>query len=56
MQARVPISAKLVANVPCAAGTNRVLTWICTRRRPGVLRYSVDHPFAAPVIIITSRA
>ena len=33
---RVPISAKLVANLLSAAGTNRVLRWICTRRRSRV--------------------
>ncbi len=49
---RVPISAKLVANVLGAAGTNRVLTM--DLHKPQIQAFfdiPVDHLFAAPVII-----
>src|SRR6476659_8044 len=49
---RVPISAKLVANVLSAAGTNRVLTMDLHKAQiQGVFDIPVDHLFAAPVII-----
>ncbi len=49
---RVPISAKLVANVICAAGTNRVLTMDLHKAQiQGFFDIPVDHLFAAPVII-----
>src|SRR2546426_3395170 len=49
---RVPISAKLVANILSAAGTNRVLTMGLHKAQiQGVFDISVDHLFAAPVII-----
>jgi ribose-phosphate pyrophosphokinase len=49
---RVPISAKLVANLLSAAGTNRVLTM--DLHKPQIQAFfdiPVDHLFAAPVII-----
>ena len=49
---RVPISAKLVANVISAAGTNRVLTMDLHKAQiQGFFDIPVDHLFAAPVII-----
>src|SRR6202048_241623 len=49
---RVPISAKLVANVLSAAGTNRVLTMDLHKAQiQGFFALPVDHLFAAPVII-----
>src|SRR4051812_14683643 len=49
---RVPISAKLVANVLSAAGTNRVLTMDLHKAQiQGFFDLPVDHLFAAPVII-----
>src|SRR5919107_1321836 len=49
---RVPISAKLVANVLGAAGTNRVLTMDLHKAQiQGFFDLPVDHLFAAPVII-----
>jgi ribose-phosphate pyrophosphokinase len=49
---RVPISAKLVANLICAAGTNRVLTMDLHKAQiQGFFDIPVDHLFAAPVII-----
>src|SRR4029079_815794 len=49
---RVPISAKLVANLLGAAGTNRVLTMdLHTAQIQGFFDIPVDHLFAAPVII-----
>jgi ribose-phosphate pyrophosphokinase len=49
---RVPISAKLVANVLGAAGTNRVLTMDLHKAQiQGFFDMPVDHLFAAPVII-----
>src|SRR5438105_12884912 len=48
----VPISAKLVANVLSAAGTNRVLTMDLHKAQiQGFFDIPVDHLFAAPVII-----
>ena len=49
---RVPISAKLVANVLSAAGTHRVLTIDLHKAQiQGFFDIPVDHLFAAPVII-----
>jgi ribose-phosphate pyrophosphokinase len=49
---RVPISAKLVANLLTAAGTNRVLTMDLHKAQiQGFFDLPVDHLFAAPVII-----
>jgi len=49
---RVPISAKLVANVLSAAGTNRVLTMDLHKAQiQGFFDIPVDHLFAAPVIV-----
>jgi ribose-phosphate pyrophosphokinase len=49
---RVPISAKLVANLLSAAGTNRVLTMDLHKAQiQGFFDIPVDHLFAAPVII-----
>jgi ribose-phosphate pyrophosphokinase len=49
---RVPISAKLVANVLSAAGTNRVLTMDLHKAQiQGFFDIPVDHLFAAPEII-----
>ncbi len=47
---RVPISAKLVANLVSAAGTNRVLTMDLHKAQiQGFFDIPVDHLFAAPV-------
>src|SRR5690242_16143797 len=49
---RVPISAKLVANLLGAAGTNRALTMDLHKAQiQGFFDMPVDHLFAAPVII-----
>ena len=49
---RVPISAKLVANLLSAAGANRVLTMDLHKPQiQGFFDIPVDHLFAAPVII-----
>ena len=49
---RVPISAKLVANLLSAAGADRVLTMdLHTAQIQGFFDIPVDHLFAAPVII-----
>src|SRR6187401_979798 len=49
---RVPISAKLVANLIAAAGANRVLTMDLHKAQiQGFFDIPVDHLFAAPVII-----
>ena len=49
---RVPISAKLVANLLGAAGANRVLTMDLHKAQiQGFFDIPVDHLFAAPVII-----
>src|SRR5213596_239287 len=49
---RVPISAKLVANILSAAGVNRVLTMDLHKAQiQGFFDIPVDHLFAAPVII-----
>ena len=50
---RVPISAKLVANILSAAGTNRVLTMDLHKAQiQGFFDIPVDHLFAAPVIVV----
>jgi ribose-phosphate pyrophosphokinase len=49
---RVPISAKLVANLLGAAGTHRVLTMDLHKAQiQGFFDIPVDHLFAAPIII-----
>ena len=49
---RVPISAKLVANLLCAAGANRVLTMDLHKAQiQAFFDIPVDHLFAAPVFI-----
>jgi ribose-phosphate pyrophosphokinase len=49
---RVPISAKLVANLLSAAGANRVLTIDLHKAQiQGFFDIPVDHLFAAPVIV-----
>ena len=49
---RVPISAKLVANIIAAAGANRVLTMDLHKAQiQAFFDIPVDHLFAAPVII-----
>jgi len=49
---RVPISAKLVANLLGAAGTDRVLTMDLHKAQiQGFFDIPVDHLFAAPVVI-----
>src|ERR1044072_8738144 len=49
---RVPISAKLVANLLSASGCNRVLTMDLHKAQiQGFFDIPVDHLFAAPVII-----
>tara|TARA_Y100000588_G_scaffold83462_1_gene88005 strand:+ start:7227 stop:8090 length:864 start_codon:yes stop_codon:yes gene_type:complete len=50
-QPRVPISAKLVANLLVAAGANRVLTMdLHAQQIQGFFDIPVDHLYAAPVI------
>ena len=50
-QPRVPITAKLVANLLVAAGTNRVLTMdLHAQQIQGFFDIPVDHLYAAPVI------
>ena len=49
---RVPISAKLVANLLSAAGANRVLTMDLHKAQiQGFFDIPVDHLFAAPVLV-----
>jgi ribose-phosphate pyrophosphokinase len=51
-QPRVPITAKLVANILTAAGVERVLTMdLHAQQVAGFFDIPVDHLFAAPVII-----
>ena len=51
-QPRVPITAKLVANLLTAAGVNRVLTMdLHAQQVAGFFDIPVDHLFAAPVIL-----
>lgn len=50
-QPRVPITAKLVANLLVAAGANRVLTMdLHTQQIQGFFDIPVDHLYAAPVM------
>jgi len=50
-QPRVPISAKLVANLLVAAGANRILTMdLHAQQIQGFFDIPVDHLYAAPVI------
>ena len=56
-QPRVPITAKLVANLLTAAGVDRVLTMdLHAQQVAGFFDIPVDHLFAAPVIIRYLRA
>ncbi len=51
-QSRVPITAKLVANLIVAAGTNRLLTMdLHAQQIQGFFDIPVDHLYAAPVIV-----
>ena len=51
-QPRVPITAKLVANLLVAAGANRVLTMdLHAQQIQGFFDIPVDHLYAAPVIV-----
>jgi ribose-phosphate pyrophosphokinase len=51
-QPRVPITAKLVANLLTAAGVNRVLTMdLHAQQVAGFFDIPVDHLYAAPVIV-----
>src|SRR5437773_2472832 len=56
-QPRVPITAKLVANLLNAAGVDRVLTMdLHAQQVAGFFDIPVDHLFAAPVLIRYLRA
>ena len=56
-QPRVPITAKLVANLLVAAGTNRVLTMdLHAQQIQGFFDIPVDHLYAAPVMYDHFRA
>ena len=56
-QPRVPITAKLVANLLTAAGVDRVLTMdLHAQQVAGFFDIPVDHLFAAPVLIRYLRA
>jgi ribose-phosphate pyrophosphokinase len=51
-QPRVPISAKLVANLLVAAGTNRILTMdLHAQQIQGFFDIPVDHLYAAPIML-----
>ena len=51
-QPRVPITAKLVANLLVAAGANRILTMdLHAQQIQGFFDIPVDHLYAAPVIV-----
>ncbi len=51
-QPRVPITAKLVANLLVAAGVNRILTMdLHAQQIQGFFDIPVDHLYAAPVIV-----
>lgn len=55
-QPRVPITAKLVANLLVAAGVNRVLTMdLHAQQVQGFFDIPVDHLYAAPALIKTLR-
>jgi ribose-phosphate pyrophosphokinase len=50
-QPRVPITAKLVANLLVAAGANRILTMdLHAQQIQGFFDIPVDHLYAAPVM------
>ena len=54
---RVPITAKLVANLICTAGANRVLTIdLHAAQLQGFFDIPVDHLYAAPVLIEAIRS
>src|SRR3954451_22893235 len=56
-QPRVPITAKLVANILVASGVNRVLTMdLHAQQVQGFFDIPVDHLFASPVVIRHLRA
>jgi ribose-phosphate pyrophosphokinase len=56
-QPRVPITAKLVANLLVAAGVNRVLTMdLHAQQLQGFFDIPMDHLYAAPVLIRHLRA
>ncbi|MFZ4484146.1 MAG: ribose-phosphate diphosphokinase [Chthoniobacterales bacterium] len=56
-QPRVPITAKLVANLLVAAGVNRVLTMdLHAQQLQGFFDIPMDHLYAAPVLIKYIRA
>ena len=56
-QPRVPITAKLVANLLTAAGVNRVLTMdLHAQQVAGFFDIPVDHLYAAPVLIRYMRS
>jgi len=56
-QPRVPITAKLVANLLVAAGANRLLTMdLHAQQIQGFFDIPVDHLYAAPVIVKHLRA
>lgn len=56
-QPRVPITAKLVANILVAAGVNRILTVdLHAQQVAGFFDIPVDHLYAAPVLIKYLRA
>src|SRR2546430_7991365 len=51
-QPRVPITAKLIANLLCAAGVNRVLTMdLHAQQVQGFFDIPVDHLYSLPVLI-----
>src|ERR1700755_989598 len=55
-QPRVPITAKLVANLIVAAGANRVLTMdLHAQQIQGFFDIPVDHLYAAPVLLEYGR-
>src|SRR5213079_3297889 len=56
-QPRVPITAKLIANLLVAAGVNRVLTMdLHAQQVAGFFDIPVDHLFASPVVLRHLRA
>ncbi|NKB24526.1 MAG: ribose-phosphate diphosphokinase [Kiritimatiellae bacterium] len=56
-QPRVPISAKLVANLLVAAGTHRLLTMdLHAQQIQGFFDIPVDHLYAAPILVKYLRA
>ena len=57
-EGRVPITAKLVANLLSSSGVYRVLTSTCTRADLGKRLFDIllDHLYASPVIMDTAPA